>query len=111
MQCLLAHRSDQDMTDVCRHWIDHYELVSMRSYKFTPKFAHACKKDIEKHCSEIHKGEMDKATIVRCLSTARVRGLLLDENDPLDPKCSKHLSKAFLDVERVSGSMFLTPIW
>jgi Golgi apparatus protein 1 len=52
MQCLLAHRKDAEIAPVCRQYIDHYELISMRDYNFTPLFAKMCQSDVDKHCKD-----------------------------------------------------------
>jgi hypothetical protein len=71
MQCLLKYRGGPEMTDKCRQYVDHFELVSstislspiyllqisMRDYNFTPKFAKACANSITKQCSD---GPRDK---------------------------------------------------
>ena len=90
MQCLLKNRDDREtMTDKCRTYIDHYELVSslcslrlgisvihstqisMRDYHFTPRFAKACKKDIAEHCIDAPK---DKC-VLRLLLSHTIRAI------------------------------------
>lgn len=52
MQCLLAHRKDAAVSSTCMRYIDHYELVSMRDYNFTPLFAKMCQADVDKYCKD-----------------------------------------------------------
>lgn len=55
LQCLIQNKNELDVkSDVkCRAGIEHFQLVSLKDYRFTAKFKEACKPDVIKYCSKV----------------------------------------------------------
>lgn len=52
MECLIEHKNEPDMrTDYkCRAAVEHFQLISLKSYHFTYKFKEACRFHVKRYC-------------------------------------------------------------
>ncbi|XP_055546541.1 Golgi apparatus protein 1 isoform X1 [Wyeomyia smithii] len=66
MECLIAYKNDPDMrNDVkCRSAIEHFQIISLKSYHFTYKFKEACRPYVTRFCPNSNT----KNEVVSCLS-------------------------------------------
>lgn len=65
MECLIAHKNEPDMRQEakCRAAVEHFQLISMKNFKFTYKFKFACKPYVTKCCPR----STTKYEVVACL--------------------------------------------
>ncbi|KAF8362128.1 hypothetical protein PRIPAC_89051, partial [Pristionchus pacificus] len=98
MQCLLENKEADEMTNKCRTYVNHFELLTMRDYHFSYRFQQACDVDIRKHCASSGN---DKAEIIRCLSSVAFEHRLLGTPEDLQKECRKQLRVAYLQQEQV----------
>ncbi|KAK4879218.1 hypothetical protein RN001_007364 [Aquatica leii] len=128
MECLIAHKNDPDVKAnmKCRVSIEHFQIISIKDYRFSYKFKVACKNYIIRYCSNAKS----KAEVVWCLSEKirndTVNGLKSDihkecrqqikaqlfqqrENINFDPKlkeaCLEDVKDHCNDVERGSSQV------
>ncbi|VDN05170.1 unnamed protein product [Thelazia callipaeda] len=87
------------MTSKCRSYVNHFELITLRDFKFDERFAHYCSNDIKKYCAEDNS---NKAEVIRCLSTVMFEHKVLGTKDDLEKDCKKHLKTAYLHQEQVN---------
>lgn len=122
IQCLLHHKNDHYMQKnvKCHAAVEHFQLISLKDYRFSFKFKEFCKKDVVDLCKNVRtKGE-----VVACLSEAvrndtldarkqrvskecrqqlRVELLQRNENFELDPKLVEACNS---DREKFCGKVF-----
>uniref|UniRef100_A0A0N4ZII0 Golgi apparatus protein 1 n=1 Tax=Parastrongyloides trichosuri TaxID=131310 RepID=A0A0N4ZII0_PARTI len=99
MECLVKNKNTDEMTNKCRTYVHHYELITLRDYHFSYNFATACKNDIELHCkgSDSSKGE-----IIRCLSNIVFEHKILDSKVDISKGCKQQLRVQYLQQEQVN---------
>ncbi|KAL3994362.1 Cysteine rich repeat family protein [Acanthocheilonema viteae] len=97
LECLLDNKDRPEMTSKCRSYVNHFELITMRDFKFDEHFAQYCSNDIKKYCTEV---STDKAEIIRCLSTVMFEHKVLGTPDDLEKDCKKYLKAAYLHQEQ-----------
>ncbi|VDK72616.1 unnamed protein product [Onchocerca ochengi] len=97
LQCLLDNKARPEMTSKCRSYVNHFELITLRDFKFDERFAQYCSNDIKKYCTEV---STDKAEIIRCLSTVMFEHKVLGTPDDLEKDCKKYLKAAYLHQEQ-----------
>lgn len=51
MVCLSQNKDAAEMNPKCRSYVQHFELISMRDYRFNYQFTQACKPDIDSYCA------------------------------------------------------------
>lgn len=66
MECLIAHKNDPDVkaNAKCRVSIEHFQIISLKDYRFSYKFKIACKNYAVRYC---HTAKT-KADVIACLS-------------------------------------------
>lgn len=52
--CLLDNKGRPEMTSKCRSYVNHFELITLRDFKFDEPFAQYCSNDIKKYCTEVN---------------------------------------------------------
>lgn len=55
MECLIRHKNFNLMRynyPKCRAAIEHFQLLSLKDYTFTPRFKEACQKDVGVLCKK-----------------------------------------------------------
>uniref|UniRef100_A0A158Q8S0 Golgi apparatus protein 1 n=1 Tax=Elaeophora elaphi TaxID=1147741 RepID=A0A158Q8S0_9BILA len=97
LECLLDNKGRPEMTSKCRSYVNHFELITLRDFKFDEHFAQYCSNDIKKYCMEV---STDKAEIIRCLSTIMFEHKVLGTPDDLEKDCKKYLKAAYLHQEQ-----------
>lgn len=52
MECLIEHKNEPDMRAdyKCRAAVEHFQLISLKSYHFTYKFKEACRLHVKRYC-------------------------------------------------------------
>lgn len=52
MECLIEHKNDPDIRKdyKCRAAVEHFQLISLKNYRFTSKFKEACKPHVMRRC-------------------------------------------------------------
>ncbi|KAG7170035.1 Golgi apparatus protein 1-like [Homarus americanus] len=79
MDCLIRHKHAEKMKHYpkCRAVIEHFQLISMKDYTFSPRFKESCQGDVASLCRPKPK---NKADVIDCLSTL-VRNDIINDND------------------------------
>lgn len=130
MDCLIRHKNVETMKlyPKCRAVIEHFQLITLKDYSFSPRFKEACQGDVAQLCSR--QKPKNKADVIDCLSTVVRNDILNDnthqvskscrqqlrqqlmqrhENIMLDPRlrqdCSKDVKKFCDDVKRGRGAV------
>lgn len=52
MECLYNHKDAEEMNEICRSYVDHFELISLRDYRFSYHFNQSCAEDIRQYCRD-----------------------------------------------------------
>lgn len=52
MECLIEHKNEPDVRAdyKCRAAVEHFQLISLKSYHFTYKFKEACRSHVKRYC-------------------------------------------------------------
>ena len=87
MKCLIKHKLSSDMNPKCRAGIEHHQLISLKDFRFSYRFAEACKSDIVKLCPK----KTSKANVVSCLSETLRNDTLTDSQHRLTARCASEL--------------------
>lgn len=92
IQCLIqfrdAHANDGVMDEKCSAAVEHWQILSLKDWKFSFKFKDACKSDIRKLC--LHP--KSKADVVGCLSKIARDDILTDTRPKsISPPCRAQL--------------------
>ncbi|XP_064467389.1 Golgi apparatus protein 1-like [Ornithodoros turicata] len=66
LQCLISHKNEPRMKEeqTCRATLEHFQLISLKDYRFSFNFKESCKKDVLTYCKHVKT----KAEVVSCLS-------------------------------------------
>ena len=90
IQCLIKHRPEID-DDKCSAALEHWQILSLKDWRFSYQFKESCKNDIRKHCLD-RGAPQDKADIITCLSDI-ARNDVIMETQPrtLTLKCRAQL--------------------
>ncbi|KAI5635405.1 cysteine rich repeat domain-containing protein [Phthorimaea operculella] len=66
MDCLISHKNDPEIKSNhdCKAAIEHEQLISLKSYRFTRKFKNACRSYVVRFCPKAQ----NKNQVVACLS-------------------------------------------
>ncbi|GIY71110.1 golgi apparatus protein 1 [Caerostris extrusa] len=89
IQCLILHKNEPEMkmNPKCRISVEHFQLLSLKNYKFSYKFKEACKKDVLHLCKIVKT----KPEVISCLSGIVTNDTVFEkpsqgeENIKLDP--------------------------
>lgn len=89
MQCLLQHKNDYAIRSEskCRAGLEHFQLISLKDYRFSFKLKEACKKDVVELC----KASTTKTEVVSCLSLAVRDDTLADRPQRVSKECRHQL--------------------
>ncbi|XP_068684167.1 Golgi apparatus protein 1-like [Montipora foliosa] len=103
LPCLVEHKNDQGMDERCHAAIEHWQLIEMKDFRFSPEFKRACRRDAQEYCSDMK----DKFGLVECLSK-RVRDAVINgEEHTISDQCRVHLR---VEKEEESEDLRLDPI-
>ncbi|XP_017001881.2 Golgi apparatus protein 1 isoform X1 [Drosophila takahashii] len=99
MDCLIAHKNDADLRkDLrCRAAIEHFQIISLKSFHFTTKFKEACRPYVQRFCSS----SATKNEVVACLSEVMRNDTIKAQRHQIPKEC-RHQVKAQLYQQRES---------
>lgn len=95
IQCLIKFRDDHKtdvglMDDKCSAAVEHWQILSLKDWRFSYKFKEACKKDIQTNC--VDNVPKTKADVIECLSEIARNDVLFDKPEKtLSPSCQAQL--------------------
>ena len=57
MRCLIEYKTEnrnsvQRMTEECSAAVEHWQILSMKNWHFSPAFRNACQADVKKNCNQ-----------------------------------------------------------
>ncbi|KAK9869440.1 hypothetical protein WA026_003195 [Henosepilachna vigintioctopunctata] len=89
MECLISHKNDPVIREnpACRASIEHFQIISLKNYKFTFKFKMACKKHGMRFCGSA-KSMNDMIT---CLSERITNDTIKGEKSVIPKECRQQL--------------------
>jgi len=64
LPCLVKHKNDIEMDHLCSNAVEHWQLLEIKDFEFSPALKDMCLEDIRKHCSKA----TSKIEAVHCLS-------------------------------------------
>ncbi|XP_063847233.1 LOW QUALITY PROTEIN: Golgi apparatus protein 1-like [Scylla paramamosain] len=96
MDCLIRHKNSEAMQGQlkCRIVIEHFQLLSMKDYIFSPKFREACQADVASLCSR--NKPRNKADVIECLSGHVRNAVLRDITHKVSRPCRQQLRQQLL---------------
>ncbi|KAK8385192.1 hypothetical protein O3P69_012180 [Scylla paramamosain] len=96
MDCLIRHKNSEAMQGQlkCRIVIEHFQLLSMKDYIFSPKFREACQADVASLCSR--NKPRNKADVIECLSGHVRNAVLRDITHQVSRPCRQQLRQQLL---------------
>lgn len=97
MDCLIAHKNDPVIKEkpACRASIEHFQIISLKNYKYSYKFKAACKKHAMRFCPN-PKSFVD---VIRCLSEKITNDTIKGERSVIPKECRQQV-KAQLFQQR-----------
>ncbi|GAB6030494.1 hypothetical protein CHUAL_007357 [Chamberlinius hualienensis] len=89
IQCLLQHKNENNLRSnhKCYTYLEHFQLISLKDYRFTFKFKEACKKDVVQYCKTVKT----KPQVVMCLSEIVRNDSLQDQPHRISRECRQQL--------------------
>ncbi|XP_068148505.1 Golgi apparatus protein 1 isoform X1 [Drosophila tropicalis] len=89
MDCLIAHKNDADLRkDLrCRAAIEHFQIISLKSYHFTTKFKEACRPYVTRHCT----ASVTKNEVVSCLSEVMRNDTIKAQRHQIPKECRQQV--------------------
>ncbi|CAM1322896.1 GLG1 (predicted), partial [Pycnogonum litorale] len=90
LQCLIDNKNKHDvkLNVKCHAAIEHFQLITLKDYRFSPKFQQHCRSDVIKYCPSIKS----KAEVISCLSEIHTEDILKDTKPPrLAEECQLQL--------------------
>lgn len=99
MGCLISHKNLPEVKadSACRISIEHFQIISLKDFRFSYKFKMACKPYAERFCSSARS----KADVVTCLSEHVTNDTINGIRSPIQKSCRQQL-KAQLFQQRES---------
>lgn len=96
MDCLIRHKNVEAMQGQlkCRSVIEHFQLLAMKDYTFSPKFKEACQGDVASLCSK--PKPRNKADVIECLSGQVRNAILTDTTHQVSRPCRQQLRQQML---------------
>lgn len=96
MECLIEHKNDLETTDYkCKAAVEHFQLISLKSYHFTYKLNEACRSYVLRYCRKARTS----ADVIECLSSI-IQEDVMKENQPRIKKNCRQQLKAQLYQQR-----------
>ncbi|XP_012256488.2 Golgi apparatus protein 1 [Athalia rosae] len=89
MECLIEHKNDPDIRRdyKCRAAVEHFQLISLKSYHFTYKFKEACRPHVVRWCAK----SKTKAEVIQCLSDTVQNDIIKDKSHRIPKECRQQL--------------------
>ncbi|XP_037558857.1 Golgi apparatus protein 1 [Dermacentor silvarum] len=87
--CLVQHKNDFRMKEDqrCRAALEHFQLISLKDYKFSYAFKEACRKDAQTYCGNSKSG----ADVVSCLSKLVLDDVTDEKTPRVSSRCRQQL--------------------
>lgn len=89
MDCLISHKNDgEKRIDIkCRAAIEHFQLISLKSYHFTYKFKEACRNHVLRHCQNSNT----KYDVIACLSEVMRNDTIMGSSHKIAKECRQQV--------------------
>ncbi|TDG52823.1 hypothetical protein AWZ03_001056 [Drosophila navojoa] len=100
MDCLISHKNDADLNKGCRAAIEHFQIISLKSYHFTTKFKEACRPHVLRFCG----ASATKNEVVACLSEVMRNDTIRAQRHQIPKECRQQV-KSQLYQQRESISL------
>ncbi|XP_015608654.1 Golgi apparatus protein 1 isoform X2 [Cephus cinctus] len=93
MECLIEHKNDLDVhfDYKCKAAVEHFQLISLKSYHFTYKFKDACRPYVMRWCPSSRFRSKTKADVIECLSTVVQEDIMKDTQHRVPRECRQQL--------------------
>lgn len=97
MECLIEHKNELDVRSdyKCKAAIEHFQLISLKNYRFTYKFKEACRSYVKRWCPR----SKTKAEVIECLSSIVQADIMKNTQHRIPKECRQQL-KAQLYQQR-----------
>lgn len=97
MECLIAHKNDPAVraNNKCRASIEHFQIITLKNYKFSYKFKVACKRPALRFCRQAR----NKAAVIACLSERITNDSIMGIKSDVPKECRQQI-KAQLFQQR-----------
>uniref|UniRef100_A0A2P2I582 Golgi apparatus protein 1-like n=1 Tax=Hirondellea gigas TaxID=1518452 RepID=A0A2P2I582_9CRUS len=94
MECLVRHKNSPAMREnaKCRGVVENFQILTLQSISFTPKFKKECHDDVSRFCSD----SKTKKDVVDCLSKRIRDDLLQDDRPQVSRGCRSQLRNQLL---------------
>ncbi|XP_058449131.1 Golgi apparatus protein 1 isoform X1 [Malaya genurostris] len=89
MECLISYKNDPDLrNDIkCRSAIEHFQIISLKSYHFTYKFKEACRPYVTRFCPQSNT----KYDVVACLSEVMRNDTIKGSKHSIPKECRQQV--------------------
>nr|XP_045603883.1 Golgi apparatus protein 1-like [Procambarus clarkii] len=96
MECLIHHKNVETMKlyPKCRAVIEHFQLITLKDYTFSPRFKEACQADVAQLCSR--PKPKNKADVIDCLSTVVRNDIINNDNHHISKACRQQLRQQLM---------------
>ena len=94
MECLISHKNDPVVkaNQACRVSIEHFQIISIKDYRFTYKFKMTCKSFAMRFC----KKAKTKSEVVTCLSEKVTNDTVSGMKSAISKECRQQLKAQLL---------------
>lgn len=100
MNCLISNKNNPlvKSNSRCKVSIEHFQIISMKDFRFSYKFKSACKPYAIRFCHD----EKTKASVVRCLSEKVVKDTMVGVKSDIHKDCRQQLrAQLFMQRENI----------
>lgn len=107
MDCLIQHKNDPIVkaNSKCRISIEHFQIISLKDYRFTYKFKLACKSYAMRFC----QNAKTKASVVTCLSEKVTNDTIAGHKSDIQKECRQQIkAQLFQQRENIDFDPILT---
>lgn len=89
MECLITHKNEPDVRSnpKCRAAIEHFQIISLKNYKFTRKFKDACRSYVMRFCPS----SRTKSQVITCLSEIVRNDTLIGNRHSISKDCRQQI--------------------
>ncbi|XP_037799147.1 Golgi apparatus protein 1-like [Penaeus monodon] len=96
MECLIRHKNTELVRNnhKCRAVIEHFQLLALKDYTFSPKFKESCQSDVASFCDSSKL--KNKADVIECLSTQVRDAVLSDDRHKISKACRHQLRQQLM---------------
>ncbi|KAK2580723.1 hypothetical protein KPH14_011351 [Odynerus spinipes] len=89
MECLIEHKNELDARSdyKCKAAVEHFQLISLKNYRFTYKFKEACRTYVKGWCPK----SKTKAEVIECLSSIVQEDIMKNTQHRIPKECRQQL--------------------